>query len=211
MWRNSHELNPSDLAYGIGKYEMADRLMRHGDYNWRVLDIQESRILVLSDKIIEPQPFHNKSEPVTWAESDLRRYLNETFLKTFSEAEKSRMIESKITTSNNPWFGTGGGSNTTDKVFLLSVNEVVKYFGDSRQLRNKNRNTKYFISDKFNYVRKTVDKDENFLCWWLRTPGNSSTFISSVTADGRIVVSGDFANRNNALSGGVRPAIWLKR
>ena len=40
---------------------------------------------------------------------------------------------------NNPWYGTSGGNATTDKVFLLSLDEVVKYFGDSGDLLNKRR------------------------------------------------------------------------
>jgi hypothetical protein len=209
MWRNAHEQSRQSVqVYGL---ETSERIVRFADRTWRVLDTQWDKMLIISEKIIGKQPYHEKNEEVTWETSTLRHYLNDTYYNTFSAEDKARIITTQITNPNNPWFGTNGGIDTTDNIFILSIEEIVKYFGDSRQLRNKNRNTKYYINDNFNYVRKAVDFVGTSSFWWLRTPGNSQSFTSGVSTDGRIVVSGDFANRNNAFSGGIRPALWLQK
>jgi GNAT superfamily N-acetyltransferase len=207
MWRDAHESRSFARVYGLDDSET--RMMNFARQNWRVLDVIDGKALILRDKVIGKEMYHCRYENTTWAEGSLREYLNGTFFGTFGEEDRCRVIDTRVSNPNNPWFGTNGGTETVDKIFLLSIEEVVKYFGDSRQLRNKNRNTKYFISDNFNYVRQTVDEKGKSSCWWLRTPGNTPRLAANVTSDGRIVVSGDFVNRSNAFSGGVRPALWV--
>jgi hypothetical protein len=38
--------------------------------------------------------------------------------------------------SYGPGVTVSGGNDTTDKIFILSIEEVVQYFGDSGQLAN---------------------------------------------------------------------------
>jgi hypothetical protein len=44
-------------------------------------------------------------------------------------------------------------NDTDDYIFLLSLEEVVKYFGDSGQLLNGNPNYEHGISDEYNGAR----------------------------------------------------------
>jgi len=208
MWRNAYEAASSVNIYGLDGGEM--RLMQFANRNWRILDKHDGRMLLILDKVIEKKPYHSEYTPVTWANCSLRQYLNDSFFDTFDSESKDKIIETEISNANNPWFGINGGADTMDRIFLLSIEETVRYFGDSRQLRNKNRNTKYFINDNFNYVRKAVDSVGTAACWWLRTPGNTPSFAANVASDGRIVVSGDFVNRSSCMGGGIRPALWLK-
>ena len=210
MWRNAHEPNLAEYVYWHNYNEATENIMRFGGHDWRVLAVQDGNALLISDKVIEVKKYHEQNEKITWVNCSLRRYLNETFYNTFSEAEQSRILETRLRSYNNPLFGTDGGKYTNDKVFVLSIEEVVKYFGDSNQLRDKNRNTKYFINDNFNNVRKAVNMEYAPSCWWLRSPGNTQNFVACVTSDGRIAVSGDFVNRSNGFVLGVRPVLWLK-
>jgi len=140
----------------------------------------------------------------------LRHYMNNEFYNTFSDADKSRILETKLSNMNNPWFGTNGGRDTEDKIFILSIDEAVRYLGDSGQFKNKNPDSKFFINDSFNGIRKAASDDDLPSSWWLRTPGNNPNFASCVTIEGRIAVSGDFVNRDYFFIGGFRPAMWIQ-
>jgi len=175
-----------------------------GKYNWRVLDVQNGRALILSDRIIERREYHGKRESITWEQCDLRRYLNSTFYNSFSTEDRVRIAQTKIRNPYNPWFGTNGGNETADKIFILSLDEVVKYFGDSGLMRNR-PGYRIWIDDLYNSVRIAVDSDGSAL-WWLRSPGGTSNFAAHVDSDGNVRVDGNIVNN---FTGGVRPALWL--
>jgi hypothetical protein len=120
---------------------------------------------------------------------------------------------------DNRWYGTDGGNSTKDKVFLLSIEEVIKYFGDSGDLANRKgwywnwedsqdelRDGKgYYINDQHNSGR--VAKSNNIgYWWWLRSPGYHQYDAAGVNDDGSIFLNGYHADYP---SGGVRPALWL--
>ena len=208
MWREAH----APFKPFTGKKfrnESIGSIVRFGEYNWIILDIQDNKKLLISENVLKAHAYHDKYENIVWRNSTARKYLNEDFYNTFSSQDKSKIILTKIKSENNPWFGSDGGKNTEEHVFLLSIGEVVKYFGDSNQLIDKNQNTKFFINDDFNNLRKALNLEDEKSAWWLRTPGSTNKFTGFVTTDGRINVSGDFVNRQNSFNIGIRPAIWI--
>ena len=52
---------------------------------------------------------------------------------------------------DNQWQGTKGGNTTADKVFLLSLEEVVKCFGDSGDLKNKRKVNAHGVECEYGY------------------------------------------------------------
>lgn len=185
--------------------------IRFGPHDWLVLETRDDKMLLLSQKIIELGKYHDAYEGITWANSTIRKYLNGCFLDSFGQPEKSRILETSIENNNNPWCCTNGGLPTSDNIFLLSLEETIKYFGDSGQLSNPI--DKYFIDDAFNASRKATTPSNLPARWFLRTPGNSADFVSVVTNDGKICVTGDFACRASTelFSVGIRPAMWIKK
>ena len=123
-----------------------------GEYEWRILDIQEDRILILAEEIIEQRDYHNKPGDVTWKECELRKYLNGEFYDSFSEKDRTRIIETLNKNPDNPWYESKGGQDTVDKIFLLSLDDVVKkYFGDSSKLLDERGSNQRYCSS-FNIV-----------------------------------------------------------
>ena len=208
------------LLGGGAKPEVGD-IIEFGGYEWRVLEVRDGKALILSDEVLDLRKYNDDYSEVTWESCDLRRYLNSDFYNSFKKTEQKRIKESRITNSDNPYYGTIGGRDTDDKVFLLSLDEVVKYFGDSGQLRSGSS----YIDDQYNsarraYIRKdwngwaelgaTREDWEEFLeehkgtsLWCLRSPGSDSDFAAYVDFDGSVDVDGDDD------IGGVRPALWL--
>jgi hypothetical protein len=92
--------------------------------------------LLLSEKVLEQRPYHESFIDITWEQCTLRQYLNNEFLKIFSYADKSRIIKVSVPNYKNPWFDTFDVLDTSDYVFLLSLEEVVQYFGDVGQLKD---------------------------------------------------------------------------
>ena len=191
-----------------------NNIIPFGGFNWRVLVVRNNEALLITDKLIEVRAYHNTLEDVTWEKCDLRAYLNGKFYNNFSPSEKKLIITKTNTNNDNPCFGTPGGNPTDDKVFLLSIEEVVKYFGDSGHLARKKWENKIYIVDQFNSDRVAMSINGSANCWWLRSPGGKSDHAANVTQDGsidlyRYLVVGDGPDKG-ALYAGIRPAIWLK-
>ena len=180
-------------------------IITFGDYEWLVLEVENDRALLLSKYFLEKRAYHKEGKDITYENCSLRTYLNGGFYNSFSNADKSRILSVVNTNENNQWYGTSGGASTNDRIFLLSVSEVVKYFGDSGQLKNRPSKSTYYISDKFNSERIASLKNEWASCWWLRSLGDYSLRACYVTPRGEIHMDGYIVH-----SSGVRPALWLK-
>ncbi|MCL1786782.1 MAG: GNAT family N-acetyltransferase [Defluviitaleaceae bacterium] len=183
-------------------------LVRFGRYDWRVMEIAAGRALLLSEKVIVQEKFHHTFEPVTWQNSSARQYLNSTFYDTFTPEEQAQIVETSLVTTANPWYGGNDGDDTHDKIFLPTVEDVLRYFGG---LNQPNPANKFFIDDSYNQARQAGDADNTPCRWTLRTPGNQPGFVATVTLDGRISLTGDFVNRESTdlFKVGLRPALWV--
>lgn len=180
-----------------------------GGYDWRVLDVQDGKALVLSEKVLSKQAYHPAGGEISWEKSDMREYLNGAFYdETFSDEEKANITETDIENKSNSQYGTGAGKDTTDKVFLLSIKEVEQYIPDSAER-----------------IAEDIETGEAAL-WWLRTPGRGKEYAANVGTSGYVdyhgilvVAAGDNENTGltgavsgdhaSTIDGGVRPALWL--
>lgn len=195
-----------------------DSTLSFGGYNWRVLDIQDNVALLITEDIIEQRAYHNAYKDITWADCSLRKYLNGEFYDKFSEADKSRIISVLNKNLDNQWYGSKGGVDTKDSIFLLSVEEVCKYFGDSRsKLYNRGKNQRYWFERKDENNNKRIARFEGETWgswWWLRSPGRVSVKAVYIHGDGNIGIQGNNILKGNIsdgkCTGGVRPALWLK-
>jgi hypothetical protein len=186
-------------AFALGAYGYEP--MEYAGYNWFVLERADGKVLLLSISIIDYQsPYDHEGE--TWEDSSLRQYLNGDFYYSIAREERERIADTEVANNDNPWYGTAGGNDTIDKIFFLSIEEVVKYFGDSGQLANRpNRGfwgPASAIDDEYNAARVAYALDGNAMSWSLRSPGG-------VVFDDGIV----FFDADAGGGGGVRPALWL--
>lgn len=190
-----------------------------GSYDWRVLDIKNDRALIITECIIEQRPYHEAYIDTTWADCSLRKYLNGEFYDAFSTVDKSRIIPVLNENPNNQWYGTNGGEDTRDSIFLLSLDEVCRCFGDSTEkLYNKGKNQRYWFERKDENNSKRLAKlqgSEWCWWWWLRSPGRVNIKAAYIWGtDGTIGIQGNNILKGNIsdgkCTGGVRPALWLK-
>jgi hypothetical protein len=204
----------------------AGDIVKLGGIDWRVLEIKDGKALVITDKVMMKGMYHSVDMVVPWEKCALRDYLNGEFYDTaFLPEEKQRIVQTNLVNKENTWlpeynpsptgiprYGMPAGANTTDKVFLLSIEEVLQYFGDSGTYIEGFKGGAYFLNDQFNNKRVAETPAGNATWWWLRSPGlfyNACGYnfkeISCVAASGSLALEGELINNK----GGIRPAMWL--
>ena len=204
-------------AKPISRNSMPGDLIQFGDYVWRVLAAEDGKALIITEYLIEKRPFHDEYGYIYWKESELRAYLNGEFYESFSSTDRVSILDTVLENPINPWFEWIGGEENTDqtidRIFLLSVDEVVKYFGDSGQLASVHTNDDdEYIDDQYNGARIAIDDVEgsnyngSSFYWYLRTTGLSAYYAVSVMSDGRINMVGASTNQDATC---IRPALWL--
>ncbi|MCL2404344.1 MAG: helix-turn-helix domain-containing protein [Defluviitaleaceae bacterium] len=199
-------------------------LIQFGNYGWLVLQINTDGALIISETTIGKAPYNDHMNSTTWEHSSIRKYLNSEFYNKFTPAEKSQMIKTKLSDRNNPWYDAKCGSSTFDKIFLLSYDEIIRYFGDSGDLQSKkgwywkedglivpndeNCHLQYgeCVYDQYNDARKVQNAKGEDDWWWLRSPGHKSHIAGSIGYAGELFLCGDDVYR---VDGGIRPALWL--
>ena len=164
---------------------------------WRVLQSENGEAFLLSDVILDKQAYNENDEYITWKESSLRAWLNDKFMnRAFSDEEKEKINITEVVNKDNPVFGTKGGKNTSDKIFVLSLAEV------SRKKGGK----KYGLLDDEMKACENSDFSKKVSWWWLRSPGDDRYCAAVVNSDGWVYGDG---SRVNGSDDGVRPALHL--
>lgn len=196
--------------------QVGDKIV-FGGYEWCVLDIQNNAALIITEDIVEKRPYHNVYKDITWADCQLRKYLNSEFYNKFNETDKSRIVPVLNRNLDNPWYGSNAGEDTQDSIFLLDIEEVVcRYFGDSSEkLQNRSEKQKYWFQRKDENNSKRIAKFMGYdYWWWLRSPGRSNRVAAYVHGKpgGCVGINGNsvfFRSFGPERDGGVRPALWL--
>jgi len=179
-------------------------IVRFGGIQWRVLDVQDGKALLLSEYLLEERPYNRLHARVTWATSDMRLWLNYDFYNyQFAPAQRVRIAETNIVNNDNSKLETHGGNDTIDKIFLLSIEEVVYYFGDSGMLQDET--VWWWLDDQYDEARIAYFETGTSGDWWLRSPGATTDRTSNVGFDGRVSLGGTVTYADLA----VRPALWI--
>lgn len=175
------------------KHAYVGQTVKYGSFDgdpieWRVLAKENGQTLLITNQCIVKQSYDSVGVSNKWEDSTCRKWLNEEFYKnSFSPMEKRMIKTTLVVNKDNEVYGTDGGSDTEDKVFLLSVEEAGKYF----------------VNDE---TRKATLLDGRSIWWWLRTTGchtNDGTFVNMF---GEIDDYGHSASYQNV---GLRPCIWV--
>ena len=201
-----------DVIY-FGTYEQ-DNDTSNGKENieWLVLAKENNRILVISDKALDCQPYNSSYTDVTWENCTLRKWLNNDFVNAaFTAEERAKIPMVTVSADKNPKYPyTNPGEATKDKVFLLSIVEAEKYFASDEARMCVP--TEYaisngvFTSDLFiTYTRESYTKCGKATCpWWLRSPGDGQNHATTVEVYKSIAIP-----PVNSDSDAVRPAMWI--
>ncbi len=184
----------------FGSYEQ-DNNTSNGkeDIEWLVLEVENGKALVISKYALDCKRYNTSYTSVTWETCTLRTWLNNDFISSAFLADEKAMIPTvTVSADRNPNYSTNPGNATQDKVFLLSITEVNKYF--SSDAKRQCECTAYADANGA-YVAS------NGNCWWwLRSPGYTQVSAAFVYNYGDVLEDGDRV-RNADFA--VRPALWI--
>lgn len=201
---------------------MIGETIQFGSYNWRVLDELNGTALIITEDIVGVRPYDSEFTDEVWESCTLRQYLNGEFLEKFTEEDKRRIIGTKIKNPNNLWYGTWGGKDTCDMIFLPDLEEADRYFGGSGDYENERRKDFDFESGNYaenengGYFSNVSDTKRQAKYngipsfWWLRSPGILNSSAAFVLPDGGVGVFGLDLYCILDVICGIRPALWLK-
>lgn len=188
----------------LGSYEQDNDTSNGKEpIEWIVLDKADDKMLVISKMALDYKRYLDESispelDECVWSNSSIRNWLNDTFFtEAFNDVEQQKICETSVVTEDNEEYGTPGGENTSDKVFLLSHQEILKYFADGASCEP----TAYakalgsYVSDE--------DDTKGETGWLLRTPGKDQTKVEEVEPGGYIV------SNNITARVSIRPAMWI--
>ena len=162
----------------------------------QVLETDGRRGLLISRYCLDVRPYNECMTDTCWKKCTLRDWLNNKFMnKAFTTEEQRRIL---VTSVKNTDYGTKGGENTEDHVFLLSIQEAGQYFQSKEAGRT--------MLTEYAKELGGLEIDDGCL-WWLRSPGLNQDDAANVFSDGEI--SGDGIDVDVDVSA-VRPAIWIK-
>ncbi|MBQ7699192.1 MAG: InlB B-repeat-containing protein [Clostridia bacterium] len=172
----------------------------------RVLKSADGRLFLLSDQNLDAVKYHNRYESITWEDSEIRYWLNKYFCnEAFTNAELAAIPKVNVVNDDNPYYGTEGGHNTTDKVFLLSSAEVIR---EAYGFPSNYNDTEIRQARNTDYAKKRgVSTSSSTGCgdWWLRSPGSNSNYAAYVYSDGSVSDGGISVSSSDAIA--VRPAL----
>ena len=201
---------------------------------WEIISEQDGKMLLISRYIIDLQPYNPDNTDVTWETSYLRGWLNNEFINAaFNEAEQGQILTVTLSNPDNKLWGTEGGNDTEDKVFCLSVEEVLNLYefnvwdededcglcqalmAEATPYVRKNDtggHTRRYYEEDYNTFVQPYGYTDDLIghiigTWWLRTPGHTSPYASYVNDFGQ---TGWYCYNNYSYNNiGVRPALYL--
>ena len=208
---------------GDGK---ADKKDDKTPIKWWVLSVEGDDVFLLADKNLDRQKYNDTNTSVTWENCTMRSWLNgygaeankdgrdysdNNFLdQAFLSEEQTAVKTTNVVNHDNPEFGTEGGKDTSDKVYLLSIDEVTDpvYGFNSSDDSDSTRqavNTAY-VAGGGEINSGNMGSAGSVDGWWLRSPGDSSNLASYVGSDGYVGTGGSTVNYS---SNAARPALHL--
>lgn len=169
---------------------------------WRVLEVKGNMALLLAHKGLDAVPYNATLSDVTWETSYIRGWLNFYFLNTaFTDSEQYSIAVTALKNPDNSEYGIDGGRDTSDRIFLLSLDEAKRYFMlDAERVLMP---TSYAVKKGVRYSRGLMLSSP----WWLRSPGRFESFASYVKDDGVLYPHGTVVNFDHIA---VRPALWVR-
>ncbi len=167
----------------FGRYDQDGDSSNLEAVEWQVLKKEEGRVLVMARYALDAKVYNNDRAEISWSESSLKKWLEESFyVSAFNDEEKTHIL-------------SADNGESSDKVFILSKSEAEEYFEYASW-----RATVPTDTAKNGGVR--VQK--NACWWWLRNDERSDS-APYVNFDGNII--SEFAVDYDKVA--VRPVMWV--
>lgn len=175
----------------FGSYEQDNNFDNGAEpINWLVIDDDPvtGQVLLLSTRGLDCQKYHNERVSVSWSNSDIRSWLNSTFLsQAFTAADQARIAETP----------TASDGSCYDRVFFLDESEIYEYQGIL-----EDSGYEEIIPTAYAEAQGAYCEDGQWCWWWVRSQVADKVTDRAHSCD---VIGGDVTL--NFVS--IRPAVWV--
>ena len=219
---------------------------------WKVIDVKGDNLLIISDQLIDSFSFNynpnmENLDTVTWENSSLRQFLNdpEGFMTMFTEEELAKIqethlenkaankelmsywgdfhdIDERQTYSDMAVQDLTDDPETDDKIFLLSFQEVGKYFGKATEAYAGTSDYPFdsmpASSKWIAYITRAVDYNYTgsgffdystyggaWITRTLATDHHDEKMVTYITGQGQVFIYFTYVPMF------IRPAMWIHR
>lgn len=199
----------------FGKWVLDYKAGEMESISWKVMDEKDGYVLLLADKVLANESYHDKHENVEWKDSRLCRILNHDFYNdAFSAREKDSMCTRYAYDGNwcqdeteaFTYFINKDGEYDFEDVVVSK--EFVFVFGqreiDLYLPKESDRVTTVTKAAHDQGVGNSNDGDKS--SWWISEKGSGDCCAKYIDTKGNIVEKGKAINNTGM---GVRPAIWV--
>lgn len=199
------EILPIGSIYEFGTYEQDGKEEKGPEpIEWIVLSQEDDKVLLLSVLGLDARPFADGRKTSTWSSSSIEDWLNGTFyLTAFSDAERKQILETEVLQNSVAKYPRcDQGEDTTNYVFLLSVEEYEEYMynGNIESEYRKGTPSPHLVKSGLELTNDT------YCWWWLRTSSQENETAYAVSSYGVL----DPVSHKVYVDGGmIRPAIWI--
>ena len=227
------DVDGTKFVYIEGFYEPSENpYYKVEPIKWRVLRVDGDDVFLLADQTLDIEMYNDHWTGTTWEGCTLRSWLNgydgsantvgtdyssDNFIDmAFTETEQNAINTTAVVNEDNPHYGTEGGGDTQDKIYLLSVSEALDtsygFSGEAYGVSSVDgkadaarcvKNTEYVKERGVSYTNDTAHYPGDV--WRLRTPGQYSDGAAMVWSTGIVDVSGDL----NYARYPVRPVLHM--
>lgn len=195
------------------------------------MSIDSDKVLLYSDKCLDTKSYNETFRNITWKDCTLRSWLNGygmtenfdnidytkySFYGTaFNDREKKEIQLTSLDNSGNSKYKTLGSEDTTDKIFLLSLTDIMN---EKYGFCISTDNCKDRIADITGYSQYNTDyfigQYSPAELYWLRLSGYDYNSISQVDDSGYISVGGFqtyYGGNIDVKHTSIRPAMYVNR
>lgn len=178
-YKDSREKKVEMVKLIIKNSKVGD-VVKLGNSEWIILEYNTHEALLMKKVALSGIAYNDELQDVTWENSTLRQYFNSIFLiESFTEEEKNNIMLSDVKNNVNKTYSTDAGNDTQDYIFLMSIEEAIKYNSLFPVFKNNS---------------------------WLRSPGNSRNSAAFLSVKGVVMDYGYEITSEELTS---RPILWF--
>ena len=167
----------SDAYFGDSQY----RYFKWEPIKWRVMNNDGSELFIMADMGLDCKDYNEKYVSITWEDCTLREWMNKKFYMTaFDSNERDAIITKDVVNEDNPLYGTEGGNDTKDNIYLLSIGEATNpEYGFCEDYSIHSVSRRLQPSDYASAMGSMAENEGN-IHWWLRKLGNNKLNIENI-------------------------------
>lgn len=174
---------------------------------WRVLANDGKTLYVLADTGLDCRSYHEMGAAVTWADSSLRKWLNNAFYRTaFSDSERAAIVKQDV--DNAAYAAEGQDGTTQDDIYIPSLEEMAgRSYGFPADVQSPSP-CRQIPASAYAYAMgaRLGEEDgtgEQFCWWWLRSPAakeaNPFRYAALIGSSGSFSMYGLVENKYRAV------------